>query len=372
MRVLLAFCLALPILAAVADDTLNFRDPDDGAVDLSNYLLNQKGVFPVPIIITEPAIGYGGGVMLLYFRESFAEAAAEGVKESGRKMPPSISGLGGFGTQNGSWLGAAFHFQPIAGDRYRYFGGIGKTSLNLDYYGALSRPRSYTLDGDFLIQQFLFRLGDSDWFVGPRYSYFRSDVGFGDGKAAELGDFEASRRTGQAGLVIDYDSRDNIFFPNRGSYMEIELQMARGWLGSSSDFESYNARGYTWLPLAKAWTLGLRVDGQTITGDYPFYAQPSVDLRGIERGRYQDESAAASEAELRWDVTPRWSLLAFGGVGKAWGRWHDFSDAKTVYSYGTGFRYLIAKQLGMAVGLDFGWGPDGEQAFYIQVGSAWK
>ncbi|GHD56727.1 BamA/TamA family outer membrane protein [Jeongeupia chitinilytica] len=364
--------IAALIPPAHADDELTLFDPDDGALDLSDYLLNHKGIFPVPILITEPAIGYGGGAMLLYFRESFAEAAAEGMEESGRKTPPTISGLGGFGTQNGTWLGAAFHFQPIDGDRYRYLGGIGKTSLNLDYYGALSQARSYTLDGDFLLQQFLFRLGDSDWFVGPRYVYFSSDVGFGDNKATELGDFDASRRIGMAGLVVDFDSRDNIFFPRHGNYLELELQAARDWLGSSSEFELYGARAYTWLPLSKAWTVGLRVEGDTIDGDFPFYLQPYVDLRGVQKGRYQDKNAVATEVELRWDVTPRWSLLAFGGVGKAWGTWNDYGDAQTVYGYGTGFRYLIAKKLGMAVGLDFGWGPDGENAFYIQVGSAWK
>ncbi|MBM3115048.1 BamA/TamA family outer membrane protein [Jeongeupia naejangsanensis] len=375
MRLFSTLSLTLALLLgplAHADDGPSYRDPEDGQIDLSDYLLNHKGVFPVPIVITEPAIGYGGGAMLLYFQQSMAEAAAESEQETGRKQPPVISGLGGFATNNGTWAGGAFHFHPIDGDRYRYMGGIGKASLNLDYYGALNQARSYNLDGDFLFQQFLFRIGDSDWFVGPRYGYFRSDIRFGDNKATELGDVDITRSIGIGGLIIDYDSRDNIFFPRRGTYFEAELQMARSWLGSSSDFENYTARAYTWLPLTKTLTLGLRIDGRTIDGDYPFYSQPYIDLRGIEKGRYQDQNAAMTEAELRWDVTPRWSLLAFGGAGKAWGRWHDFGDAETVYSYGTGFRYLIAKKLGLASGLDFAWGPDGQRAFYIQMGSAWK
>ncbi|MBB2918552.1 hypothetical protein FHX60_002956 [Cupriavidus alkaliphilus] len=32
--------------------------------------------------------------------------------------------------------------------------------------------------------------------------------------------------------------------------------------------------------------------------------------------------------ELRWDVTPRWSLLGFTGIGKAYGRWHDYSSRR--------------------------------------------
>jgi len=46
-----------------------FIDPVDGQFDTSNWLLNKQGFLPVPIIITEPAIGYGGGVALVYFHE---------------------------------------------------------------------------------------------------------------------------------------------------------------------------------------------------------------------------------------------------------------------------------------------------------------
>jgi outer membrane translocation and assembly module TamA len=103
----------------------------------------------------------------------------------------------------------------------------------------------------------------------------------------------------------------------------------------------------------------------------PFYAQPYVDLRGVQVGRYQDRNAVVSEVELRWDVTPRWSVLAFSGVGKAYGRWNDFSDASTVVSVGTGFRYVIARKLGISMGIDIAHSRD-QNAFYIQMGSAWR
>ena len=46
---------------------LSFRDPEDNAFDMSSFLLEHRGLLPVPVIITEPAIGYGGGAALLYF-----------------------------------------------------------------------------------------------------------------------------------------------------------------------------------------------------------------------------------------------------------------------------------------------------------------
>ena len=39
-----------------------FRDPEDGQLDMSEWLLTKKGFLPIPIIITEPAFGgFGDG-----------------------------------------------------------------------------------------------------------------------------------------------------------------------------------------------------------------------------------------------------------------------------------------------------------------------
>ncbi|KAF0811686.1 hypothetical protein IGB42_03844 [Andreprevotia sp. IGB-42] len=364
-------CTALLAGCSQASWASEFHDPDDGAFDVSDFLLNHKGALPVPTVITEPAVGYGGGLMLMYFDQSIAESAAESIKESGRPQPPNITGLGGMMTENGTWGAGAVHFHTWDGDRYRYLGAVGKGSFNLDFYDRKNQPHSYTLDGTALVQQLLARIGDSHWYAGARYVYFSGTSQF-KGKYAEAAGLEPQdRRIGKGGLVVDYESRDNFFFPKSGSYAELQAQAARGWLGSTQDFETYDAKGYHWMPLSKAWVLGARVQGQAARGDVPFYALPYVDLRGVSRGRYQDETTLVGELEARWDISSRWSLLAFGGAGKAWGKWNDYGEAANVYSYGAGFRYLIARKLGLAVGMDIARGPD-EGAFYFQVGSAWR
>lgn len=45
----------------------NLVDPEDGMVDMSDYLSSAAGFLPVPIIITEPAVGFGLGVAVAYF-----------------------------------------------------------------------------------------------------------------------------------------------------------------------------------------------------------------------------------------------------------------------------------------------------------------
>ena len=117
--------------------------------------------------------------------------------------------------------------------------------------------------------------------------------------------------------------------------------------------------------------LGSRLDGRTAHGEVPFYQLPYIELRGIPAGRYQDENVAVGEAEPRWNVTPRWALIGFIGAGRAWGRRDGFDDVDTEVAKGGDLRYLIARRLKLYAGLDYGWGPD-DEAFYIQVGSAWR
>nr|WP_234475329.1 BamA/TamA family outer membrane protein [Paraburkholderia aspalathi] len=344
-----------------------FTDPEDGAFDLSNLLLTHRGVLPVPTLITEPAVGYGLGLGLLYF--SLPKKSADAPDDA--KAPPNITGLGGFVTGTHSWGAGLMHFHSWDDDHIRYLGVIGKVGLHLNYYGIQNQPRAYQLDGIALVQQVLFRLGNSHWYVGPRYTFFDASTRFDASVPAGIREFERDQRVAKGGVVVDYDTRDNMFYPSSGTYAEFEADLARGGLGSSTNFQEQTARGYHWIPLSKSWVLGLRADTGFSQGNIPFFAQPYVSLRGVSDAKFQDNNQLTAEAEIRWNVTPRWSVLGFGGVGKAYGHLHSFSDAPTAFGFGTGFRYLIARKLGVTMGIDVAHGP-GQNAFYVQVGSAWR
>ncbi|WP_233871377.1 BamA/TamA family outer membrane protein [Paraburkholderia adhaesiva] len=351
---------------------LSFFDPEDGQLDLSDFLLKHKGALPVPVVITEPAVGYGFGLALLFFSGPIAEAAANSSADQPSRTPPNVTAVGGLYTQNGTWAAAAAHFHTWDDDRYRYLGAIAKVDANLDYFGVSGQPRAYTLQGNALLQQFLVRLGNSRWYAGVRYVFFDSTSSFSGGNIpADVLNFQKNVRIGAGSLILDYDSRDNIFYPASGSFAEFETQFARTGFGGTQNYDVYAARAFKWIPLTRTIILGLRVDTKFSTGDIPFFAQPYVDLRGVQKGRYQNRNAISTEAELRWDVTPRWSLLGFTGLGKAYGRLESFSQAQNVTSVGTGFRYLIARKLGASIGIDVAHSKD-QNAFYIQFGSAWR
>jgi hypothetical protein len=129
----------LALTSASAQD-LSFTDPVDGWFDATAFLRSRYGFMPVPIIVTEPAVGYGGGAALAFLHEPI------GGKDGSKQAPPSISMVMGGGTENGTWFTGGGHFGSYWDDRLRYVGFIGRAHLNLDYYLA-DRPVAYTMDG---------------------------------------------------------------------------------------------------------------------------------------------------------------------------------------------------------------------------------
>ena len=95
-------------------------------------------------------------------------------------------------------------------------------------------------------------------------------------------------------------------------------------------------------------------------------------LRGVPALKYQDDRAGELELEARWRVWQRFSLVGFAGVGWTDGPKSEIEQIGAVPAGGFGFRYLMARLMGLHTGIDFGWSRDDDFAFYIQVGGAWN
>ena len=46
-----------------------FLDPEDGMFDMTEWLGEAYGFLPVPIIVTEPAVGYGAGLAVAWLNQ---------------------------------------------------------------------------------------------------------------------------------------------------------------------------------------------------------------------------------------------------------------------------------------------------------------
>ncbi|HEX3141237.1 MAG TPA: glyceraldehyde-3-phosphate dehydrogenase [Rhizobacter sp.] len=354
-----------------------FKDPDDGYLDLSTWLVERKGFLPVPIIITEPAIGVGGGVAFLFLRNSMRESA-EKARETGLHVAPDIWAVGGFGTDNGTKMAFAGGMKSFDEGRWKYRGGVGRADIKLDFYGIGNSDTgangiAYALDGWASMQQMLYRLGQTDNWLGMRWIYLdlNSALDISNRPGAGLLPDETTKRGSGLGLTLEHDSRDSIFTPSRGWKGGIDATFYDPDWGSDTRFQSYRGHVFAYWPAMQELVVAGRLDGRSVNGKTPFYMLPFIDMRGIPAARYQDDNTSLIETELRWNVTPRWGAVGFLGAGRVWGRNKDFDEASTVVSKGVGMRYLLANRLNLWVGLDYARGPEGGVG-YIIVGNAWK
>lgn len=244
--------------------------------------------------------------------EAGARDAPPGV--TGKPVTPDISAVAGALTSNGTWAALAGHVGFWGGDRWRYKGAAGWISPRLDFYDAKGMAFGFNLDGLVVFQELLRRVGRTDLFLGGRFLFLDSTTRFENDTLPP--DFPS----------LEFKSRDS--------------------------------------------GLGLTVRAQTARGDVPFYALPFIRLRGVPVMRYQGESAVSAEGEVRFGLTKRWWLVGFGGSG-----WTDAGTSRivkdeTVVAGGLGFRYLIARLLGLQMGLDVARGPE-EWAIYVVFGSSW-
>ncbi len=362
-----------------------FIDPKDGKFDASDWLLHHRGFLPVPIIVTEPAVGYGGGVALLFFHQSLDEKIAEQQTDSGdekvngkktRLLPPSISGVMGAITENETWVAGGFHFGSWKADRIRYTGALAKASVNIAYYGRdenslLKNGIDYNLDGWGLLQELMFRIQDSDVFLGGKFTFFEATSTFDFGRIPiGIDQWELDFKNVGLGFVFKYDSRDNIFTPSQGIIAEISAMFynGEGLLGRTREYQITDAANRWYWEMMSNLVMGWRLEGNFSFGDVPFYTLPYINLRGIPFNRYQGSQVLQTELEAMYKFTDRWAVVPFAGVGATADALDEFGSSDPKFAGGLGFRYLIARKLRLASGVDIARGPE-DWAIYFTVGS---
>jgi hypothetical protein len=369
-----------------------FTDKLDGNFDASRYLSeNAYGFLPVPIIITDPAVDGGLGMMGLFFHESEEEQAARlktmqdesNDKASHSLMPPSISAAFGAYTGNDSFFIGGGHLGFFNKGNIRYMGGGGYGDINVNFYGfgdlPLPAPLEINTQATAIMQTLKFKLGESAFYFGPMHRYVDAQVSIIN-SGNLLNKIPSNLRpalstnivTSGAGLTVEYDSRNNFYSPTDGLKYELNYLWFDDVFGSEVDYTLAELTALNYFKITDHWRTAIRVEANYIDADQvlPPYATPYISMRGIPAARYQGQSVALSELEVAYRINLRWELSAFAGIGKASDSFSDFSDSDSRVSKGAGFRYLIARRYDFNMGIDIAKGPE-DTVFYIQAGSAW-
>lgn len=348
-----------------------FFDPDDGWFDVSGFLDTAYGFIPIVAPITEPAVGYGAAGALVFIDR---DVAGKGQ----RFARPNIAAVGGLGTENGTRGVFGGHLGNWLDGRLRTLVGVADADVNLEFFGLGGDRRpggsglGYTIAARGGVAGANYRLGETQLWIGLRYALAKTRVSLTALHAGLPGIPDADRDLRLAGLTpsLTWDTRDNFFTPTEGSYLDLSVPVFREALGGDRNFEKAALTAMHFRPLGRTLFFSVRGTAQTSSDGTPFYLRPFVWLRGVQALQYQGEKSAEVEAELRWQLHPRFSVVAFGGAGVARGDSVHRDREKSVGAGGAGIRYLVAREYGLHMGLDVAVGPD-EPIFYVVFGSAW-
>jgi hypothetical protein len=335
---------------------------------------------PLPIVITEPAIGEGLGAALVYFHatpdsdtKKVASAQSLNRADSEQTPPPTATGVFAMYTNNDTTGFGIGHARTFLQDKWRLTALLADAKVNATYYVG-DFPFGFSLEGTLAFARMKRRFGQSNVFIGLATSMldagvdFPLDPGLGDRDDPVIPGIDF--KDVGASLSVLYDSRDDTMLPARGQLLELASWHYGESFGGDFNYTKTNLKLNSFHEIGKKFVLGLRLEGSIGAGDLPFYAAPYVKLRGIPALRYQGESAGVVEIELRYQFAKRWAVLGFTGEG--WTDERNLADetADEIDAFGFGVRYEALPAKNVWVGLDLARGPE-EDAFYIQLVHPW-
>jgi hypothetical protein len=349
-----------------------FRDTLDNKFDLSHYVINMHGFVPVPMIISEPALGNFGGALALVFMTT-----KKNVKEEEKFHFPDITGAAGLYTLNNTWGTGAFRQGSFPSIGLRYTAALFYASINMNFYREIpevgEKEFEFNLKPVFLMVDVSENLFRNRIFAGARYMFsnMKVDYNFDVLPDSVFDDGNSDNNLGTLGLYAELDYRNSIFTPDRGIRLKTTYSLSRSWTGSDFDFDKLEFYAHVFFQPYKFWVCGLRAETQIVSSNAPFYYYPFLFMRGIPMMRYQGQETLLFETEQRFDITKRWSLVGFVGTGRTFSDSEYMEDNAWHTAGGAGFRYLVARLFKLRMGIDIAAGAD-QFAYYIVFGHYWN
>jgi surface antigen Omp85-like protein len=170
------------------------------------------------------------------------------------------------------------------------------------------------------------------------------------------------------GLGLTWDSRDHPLWPTRGSFAQAQYMYYPSSLGRNDGFGRGSAEGRLFFALPHDRVLGLAAQLEQAHGATPFSILAKLGstryLRGILEGRYRDNVAWATQAELRTPVWWRFFATAFAAVGDVAPDLASLQLETLKVAGGAGVRYRLTDE-GANVRLDVAASRDGPLVYLL-------
>ena len=363
------FCLALLLLLSNAT-LLAQQTGTDSTLVLKK--LQKESLFPLPIVYYTPETGWAGGLSL------FSTFRMKGQTAQSR---PSQAQVGFAYTQRKQVL-FYLPFQLFPGDQqWQIYGELGYYRYTYQFFGignetAVTDKENYDVNFPRLRLN-TFRLLKPHHYVGIRYWWddYRIVSTEQDGRLQQ--ENIAGNKGGVLsglGLVYNFDSRDNLFYPTKGIWAEAEFFVNQRALGSNFNFTRTSLDLASYHSVCKRGVLATNLWWVSLDGNVPFQQLAFIGgpkkMRGFFEGRLRDKNVWMWQTEFRYILTGRFGFIGFTGIGAVAPTFQSLFSQKVHFTYGTGIRFAINKKDRVNIRLDIASNELGEIAPYLTIKEA--
>jgi outer membrane protein assembly factor BamA len=372
--ILIVFLLIICLRSALAQDF----NADDAIVKTDTIGSDKKlQIIGLPLIFYTPEteLGFGVAGQMFFLRRSnvynsrLSNAWMNLIYTTQKQIifdfKPQLYFLKG-----DYFLDAAYKYKVFPNS----FWGIGNTTVEED-------KEQYNMTSNELRISYLKRLPPTLNF-GFEYIFENHDITEVDttlenGSPGKLvsGDIPGSQgaRISGVGVIFNLDSRDNIYSPLKGNYVQFNARFSSEIIGATHNYVKYILDLRTYLTMGKRGVLALQLFLEDNYGDVPFQDQAwfggGERGRGYFNGRFIDERMYVVQAEYRYTLSNRFKLGAFALMGEVTDVHKKyFNDIKP--SFGAGIRFQVIKSNPTLIRLDYGIGKDGQSGIYFGVNEA--
>jgi hypothetical protein len=324
--------------------------------------------FPVVFYLPETGIGFGGlGVATFRFKDELPETR------------PSTIQLGLTYTTKGQFLFFAPFELYADEERWRFVGELGYYKYFYNFYGIGDDSNQEDLETyDVTFPRFrlsVLREVMPNFSVGLGYEY----DGFNNIKIAENGILEHSNIIGKEGGAISnvgvlafYDTRNNIFTPSKGFFIQGSMFSSSKTMGSSFSYNKFeiDARYYQQLKGKHILATNLFIGNSSL--GTPFLSLNYLGTkrtRGHDNRRFQDNAELSLALEYRFPVAGRFGGVLFGSSGTVSPNVESAFSSAYKNTVGTGLRYIMNKKEGTRLRADYGLSKEGGN-FYLTIKEA--
>ena len=321
-------------------------------------------IAPIPTL--SPSQGFGVQVIGQYIFKDPKQAP---------DTPSSIIAVGGFYTAEKSWGAFGGYLGHWQDDKWRPMFGGGYADLHYDFYGIGNIQAEHDLSipvaqkATFGLVQLTRRIV-SGLYAGLRVTASQTDINF---DTSGLPSFVPppdviNIQTASVGLIVQWDTRDNQFFPKQGQYSNFSANLHDG----DYTYQTYQFDWNGYYSVGDSSVLAVRVFLRATSEGTPFYALSSFgmhnDLRGYKSGKYRDNNMFTTQVEYRRQLSPRWGMVVFAGVGEVVPGFNELNTDDLLTSAGAGLRFRVAKSHPINLRLDWAYGD--ASSFYLGVNEA--